>query len=577
MTPPAPPAAPPLVSVIVPAYQVAPLVAGAIASLRAQDLADFEALVIDDGSDDGSGQAAEAAWGGDPRFRLIRQENRGLSAARNAGIALARGEWLAFLDGDDAFAPGFLAGLVAAARRAGLPWAASALDLVYPDGQRVAHSARHGTPDPAGLAEATLPLTDAVETARLFPSAWNKVYRRELFADLRFREGTWFEDHEVYWALAARTGAIRYLPEPLYRHRRGRPGQITGADDERVFQQFPVLDRLRPLVATRTRAAEGMAQLASRLVHERAEVLASQPRRARFVAAAREWFGRNGLAFTRAGGADLSPALALEMRGEVPLTVLVPAGADGQAAAEVLATRLPLGAQILALGPGQDGLPQALAAARGRYTLVLPAGDRPLPEGILALMDTALRQGAPLALGQILTPAGPHDGWTDNRGAPPPGAAAALPGAMALRLHPSAGRMLVRTQALAGLGPLSVPLWHPLAEAELVLRAALALPAALCPQPAVQRPAPATVAPAEAARWARALPELPLPPGWRAVLALRALMPGLPPARSLRGGAARAGAALALAGLRAPPGAAPADPGASRALSRLLGLPPAPP
>lgn len=589
----------PLVSVIVPVFQLDALAAGAVSSLLAQTLRDFEALVIDDGSTDGSGEAARAAWGDDPRFRLIRQANRGLSAARNAGIAQARGAWLAFLDGDDRFAPGFLHRLIGAARAADLPWAASALKLCYPDGTEVAHSGLHGRPDPAGLSEATLPLTDAVETARLFPSAWNKVYRRDMFDGLRFPEGTWFEDHEVYWALAARTGAIRYLPEPLYLHRRGRPGQITGADDERVFEQFAVLDRLQPLVATRARADEGMARLASRLIHERAQALGDQDRRSRFVAAARAWFTGNGLSY---GGEGLSPALALELGGDCPLSVVLPlpegARRDDPAlgAARDALSRLPLGLDLLAVGPGRAAagdwpglrciagdLPQALEAARGRCTLVLPPGSVPCTQGLAALVEAALQGGAELALGQLLTPAGHHDGWMDNRGAPGPGPAGRLAGAFAVRLHPSAGRMVAGTAFLAGLCPLSMPLWHPLAEAELVLRAAAASAATLLhPQPVLRQPAPARIAPRAAARWARAL-TLPqaahLPPGWRALLAWRALRPGLP--GGPRGALARLAAALVLhgQGLRAPPGAVQADPARypDRWLARMLGLPPAPP
>jgi Glycosyltransferases involved in cell wall biogenesis len=97
----------PLVSVVVPVYNVAPHVAEAIASLKAQTLRDFEALIVDDGSTDGSDRAVIAAVDGDARFRVIRQANQGLSGARNTGIAAAKGDFLAFLDGDDALAPGF--------------------------------------------------------------------------------------------------------------------------------------------------------------------------------------------------------------------------------------------------------------------------------------------------------------------------------------------------------------------------------------------------------------------------------------------------------------------------------------
>ena len=84
----------PSISVIVPVYNVHAHVGAAIASLRAQTWGDFEALVIDDGSTDGSGELARAAIGDDPRFRLITQANRGLSGARNTGLDAAIGSRL---------------------------------------------------------------------------------------------------------------------------------------------------------------------------------------------------------------------------------------------------------------------------------------------------------------------------------------------------------------------------------------------------------------------------------------------------------------------------------------------------
>jgi glycosyltransferase involved in cell wall biosynthesis len=92
------------VSVVIPAYNVARYVAKAIESVRAQTLAPNEVIVVDDGSSDGT--AAAAAHAG---ASVIRQENRGLAAARNAGIAVATQPWIAFLDADDRWLPGKLA------------------------------------------------------------------------------------------------------------------------------------------------------------------------------------------------------------------------------------------------------------------------------------------------------------------------------------------------------------------------------------------------------------------------------------------------------------------------------------
>jgi hypothetical protein len=95
-----------LVSVVVPLYNKAPFITRALDSIAAQTYRNFEAIVVDDGSADGSGEIA--ANYADPRFRLICQANAGPGAARNRGVREAKGEILAFLDGDDEWLPGFL-------------------------------------------------------------------------------------------------------------------------------------------------------------------------------------------------------------------------------------------------------------------------------------------------------------------------------------------------------------------------------------------------------------------------------------------------------------------------------------
>ena len=96
----------PTVSVVIPTYERREYVRRAVASVLAQTFADFELIVVDDGSTDGTDLALHDV---DPRLRYHRQENRGSAAARNAGIALARGEVVTFLDSDNRWRPNHLA------------------------------------------------------------------------------------------------------------------------------------------------------------------------------------------------------------------------------------------------------------------------------------------------------------------------------------------------------------------------------------------------------------------------------------------------------------------------------------
>lgn len=93
----------PTVSVVIPTYNRAPLVRNSIESTLGQTFRDLEVIVVDDGSSDGTGEILRREYG--RRIRYFYQPNQGQSVARNTGLAEAKGEWVAFLDSDDAWLP----------------------------------------------------------------------------------------------------------------------------------------------------------------------------------------------------------------------------------------------------------------------------------------------------------------------------------------------------------------------------------------------------------------------------------------------------------------------------------------
>lgn len=97
-----------LISVVVPVYNCAPYLDACLQSLQSQTWQNWEAVLVDDGSADGSGPLCDAWAQKDPRIRVLHQKNAGVSAARNAGIEAVRGEYLAFVDADDRIEPEFL-------------------------------------------------------------------------------------------------------------------------------------------------------------------------------------------------------------------------------------------------------------------------------------------------------------------------------------------------------------------------------------------------------------------------------------------------------------------------------------
>src|SRR5688500_10000211 len=105
----------PLVTVIVPAFNAEAWIGETLQSVAAQSWPALEILIVDDGSTDGTAAIAEAFCAGEPRARLIRQPNGGVAAARNRGLAEAKGEWIAPIDADDIWHPARVEKMVKAA------------------------------------------------------------------------------------------------------------------------------------------------------------------------------------------------------------------------------------------------------------------------------------------------------------------------------------------------------------------------------------------------------------------------------------------------------------------------------
>lgn len=220
----------PMVSVIVPIYNVEDYVGQTIESLLAQTFTDFEVICVNDGSTDASEYVAYEAAEGDWRFRFVKRHNGGLSAARNTGVVHARGEYVTFLDSDDYYAPDALERLCAAA-------SADDLDLVdfsaftfYEDeGLRNVHE--------EDFYEKRKPIEGVVSGAELFmrhmeqgsyvPSACMHMARRSIVSnpDLQFLEGCIHEDELFSPILYGLSGKAAFLSEPLYA-RRMREGSI---------------------------------------------------------------------------------------------------------------------------------------------------------------------------------------------------------------------------------------------------------------------------------------------------------------------------------------------------------------
>jgi glycosyltransferase involved in cell wall biosynthesis len=249
----------PPVSVIIPTFNRRALVCEAVESVLAQHDPDFELIVVDDGSTDGT-DVALAPFG--HRLRYVRQDNRGVSAARNAGVRSARGEWIAFLDSDDLWQPGKLTAQLAYIAAHPRTQMCQTGEVWIRNGVRVNPCRHHRKPD----GDVFLP---SLRRCLVSPSA--VMLRRELFeAAAGFDESLpACEDYDL-WLRLTQTTPVALIDRPLVIKRGGHADQLSrrywGMDRFRVHAlrkllADPTLDESRRR-AVETVLAEKSAILA---------------------------------------------------------------------------------------------------------------------------------------------------------------------------------------------------------------------------------------------------------------------------------------------------------------------------
>ena len=218
--PSADPSAGPLVGVVVPAYGVEDWLPECLESLVAQTHGRWEAVVVDDGSPDRSGEVAEEWAARDQRIRVVHTRNGGLGAARNEGLRHVGGDYLAFLDSDDVLPPTAYADLVASLEASGSDFATGSVlrwEPPPPDGK--------GLHEPPWLRRLHDPARAGI-TIGAHPEllgdvfAWNKLYRRSFWdaAGLSWPEGIRYEDQPTL-TRAYLAGTFDVLAEPVYHWR----------------------------------------------------------------------------------------------------------------------------------------------------------------------------------------------------------------------------------------------------------------------------------------------------------------------------------------------------------------------
>ncbi|MEU7582691.1 bifunctional glycosyltransferase family 2 protein/CDP-glycerol:glycerophosphate glycerophosphotransferase [Streptomyces sp. NPDC041068] len=214
----------PRLSVVVPVYNVELYLDECLESLAAQTYQDFEVIMVDDGSTDGSAAIAETFAAADPRFRLISQENKGLGAARNTGVREMSpdSEYLAFVDSDDTLPTTAYALMIETLDETGSDFVAGNVTRFRSAGH--VQSPVHRVPFAATRLRTHVSKFRPLLTDR---TAWNKVYRRSFWEkhQLAYPEAMLYEDAPVSVPAHYLAESVDVLSEPIYNWREREIGE----------------------------------------------------------------------------------------------------------------------------------------------------------------------------------------------------------------------------------------------------------------------------------------------------------------------------------------------------------------
>ena len=204
----------PKVSIIIPAYNIAPYLERCLESVRCQTYKELQIIIIDDGSGDQTGQIADTFAEKDKRFRVIHKENGGVSAARKTGLEQADGEYIGFVDGDDYIEPEMYEKLIGLAVEYDADIAHCGYQMVFPD--RV--DLYHGTKQ-LKVQDTYTGVKDLLEGNLVEPGLCNKIYRRKLFNQINYDENIVInEDLLLNYFLFHRSEKAVFIDVPYYHY-----------------------------------------------------------------------------------------------------------------------------------------------------------------------------------------------------------------------------------------------------------------------------------------------------------------------------------------------------------------------
>lgn len=238
----------PLVSVVIPVYNVEPYLHECVTSVVEQTYTNIEIILVDDGSTDSSGTLCDEFALSDSRICVFHKKNGGLSDARNYGIHRSHGSLISFIDSDDYVSPDYIMHLYQALVRGKTDIATTSI-CIFREGEPPKEHKR----DTAEfhVYDACEALEDMLYMRHLEPNAFPKIYKKELFDTIQYPVGKLYEDIATTTKLIDKAGKIAYLDENDYYYRI-RPNSIqTASFNPKKLDLLDQLNVVKSIVQTK--------------------------------------------------------------------------------------------------------------------------------------------------------------------------------------------------------------------------------------------------------------------------------------------------------------------------------------
>ncbi|WP_049945042.1 glycosyltransferase [Butyrivibrio sp. AC2005] len=215
------------ISVIVPVYNIENYIEISLKSLITQTYKNLEIILVDDGSTDSSGSICEKVAKEDDRIRVVHQANQGLSAARNTGLDIAKGEYIFFCDSDDYLQKDALEKMLNIMNR-------DHADIVACGIMHVGDNEGMFTSPQYGIWSGHEAVIQMMRSNNICTVAWNKLYKRELFRKLRFPIGALHEDEATIYKALYHAKLVSFTPEPYYNYVQRNTGIMGESVSKRI-------------------------------------------------------------------------------------------------------------------------------------------------------------------------------------------------------------------------------------------------------------------------------------------------------------------------------------------------------